>query len=62
MRTSAAIKHFGSPAKLAEALGITVQAIYQWGETVPKGREFEIHVLTDGALKARPTDKRKTAA
>jgi DNA-binding transcriptional regulator YdaS (Cro superfamily) len=42
MTVDAAIKVFGSRRKLADALGISTQAIYQWGEYVPKLRAYEI--------------------
>lgn len=31
-----------TPTELSEALGITVQAIYQWPEEVPRLRQYEI--------------------
>lgn len=38
-----ALAHFdNSPRKLAEALGITEQAIHQWGDTVPELRRYQI--------------------
>ena len=52
MKTSDAIKHFGSVIKLAEALQITRHAVYLWGDNVPCGRAFQIQVLTNGALVA----------
>jgi len=43
MRTKDAIEEFGNSVRcLAEALGITREAIYQWGETVPALRAYEI--------------------
>jgi predicted transcriptional regulator len=51
MRTAAAIKHYeGKVADLAKALGITPQAVYQWGATVPDSSAFKLQVLTNGAL------------
>lgn len=35
----------GSIRKLAEALGITEQAVHQWGETVPPLRVYQIKEL-----------------
>jgi len=54
MKKSDAIKYFGNPTALAKALGITVQAISQWGDDVPTfhNRHFQIEVLTGGKLKA----------
>lgn len=58
MKTSAAIAHYGSTAKLAEVLGITVQAIYQWGESVPRLRALELEKLTDGQLSSERQRRR----
>tara|TARA_B100000929_G_scaffold278127_1_gene254105 strand:- start:383 stop:595 length:213 start_codon:yes stop_codon:yes gene_type:complete len=52
MQTRKAIEHFGSTRKLAEALGITPQAINQWGNVVPMLRQYELERVTDGKLKA----------
>ncbi|MDR5867271.1 Cro/CI family transcriptional regulator [Halomonas koreensis] len=61
MKKADAIDHFGSPSKLAKALGITIQAIGQWGDTVPRSRQYELEVLTAGALRA-DTSQRKPRA
>jgi hypothetical protein len=53
MKTSDAIQHFGSAANLARALGITRAAVSLWGERPPLGRQYELEVLTGGALKAQ---------
>ena len=52
MKKSEAIKHFGTATKLAKALGITKSAVSLWPEKIPRGRAFEIQVLTKGKLKA----------
>jgi DNA-binding transcriptional regulator YdaS (Cro superfamily) len=44
MKTSRAIKLFGSRAKLAEFLGITRPAISMWGEDVPELRAYQIRL------------------
>ena len=54
MKTESAVKHFGSKAALADALGIKRSAVSQWGDTIPQGRAYQIEVLTGGALKADP--------
>ncbi len=54
MKTRTAIDHFGSKAALAKALGISVQAITQWGEDVPPRRSLELERLTGGVLSAEP--------
>lgn len=45
MKTKDAIDLFDTPLQLAAALGITRAAIYQWGETVPPLREYQIKDL-----------------
>lgn len=52
MKTETAIKHFGSAAELARALGINRSAVHQWGESPPVPRQFQIQVVTNGQLKA----------
>jgi transcriptional repressor of cell division inhibition gene dicB len=56
MTTDEAIRHFGSKAKLAAALGIWPHGIYRWGERPPMLRQYQIQCLTEGLLKA--DDKR----
>lgn len=50
MTKKEAIEAFGSIRKLADALGITEQAIHQWGDNVPELRAYQIRDL----LGARP--------
>lgn len=52
MKTQEAINHYGSLRKLAEALDVWPQVIYQWGESPPMGRQYELEVKTGGKLKA----------
>jgi len=54
MRTKQAIKYFKSVPALADALGITRQAVSQWGEFVPRGKAFELQILTGGGLRVGP--------
>ncbi|RCN55775.1 Cro/CI family transcriptional regulator [Acidiferrobacter thiooxydans] len=58
MRTKDAIKQFRTAVALARALGCTPQAIYQWGERVPKLRAYQIELLTKGQLKVDNTQER----
>lgn len=62
MKTSQAVRHFGSVAALARVLEITPAAVYQWGEDVPKLRAFQLERLTDGALAAVPAAEPSDAA
>lgn len=37
-------------------LGINRQAVYQWGEYPPMGRQYEIEAMTAGKLRAEPLE------
>ena len=52
MKKQDAIRFYGSVQKLAQALGIERQAIYQWKDEVPRLRAFELERITGGRLKA----------
>lgn len=46
MKTSDVLTHFNlSVRELAAALGISVQAVYGWGEQVPELRQYQIREL-----------------
>lgn len=40
-----AIQAFGSVRKLAEAIGITEQAVHQWGDMIPELRVYQIRAV-----------------
>ena len=50
MTRQQAIKWAGDVNSLAAQLNMTTQGIYDWGETIPRGRQFELVVLSDGVL------------
>ena len=50
MRTQEAVEHFGGATKLAEALGLTRDAIYKWGAYPPNETQYKIMVLSGGRL------------
>lgn len=50
MRKTDVISHFKTAAAVAVALGITPEAVIQWGDVIPRGRAFELAALTGGAL------------
>ena len=54
METKDAIAYYGSIRRLAEALGITTTAVYQWGPRVPELRAFQLERMTGGSLRAEP--------
>lgn len=45
MKKQEAIDAFGSVRKLAEAIGITEQAVHQWGDMVPELRAYQIKAV-----------------
>jgi len=55
MRKITVIRHFGSNTLVAEALGTTKQAVGQWGDKVPELRQYQLEVITKGALKSELT-------
>ena len=57
MKTEHAIKVFGTRRKLADALGISTQATYQWGDTVPKLRSYEVLELEQKLKNPAPNDE-----
>jgi hypothetical protein len=59
MKTASVISLFGSVAELAAALGITDKAVYQWGEEVPKLRQYQLKELRPDLFR---TPKSKAAA
>lgn len=54
------IFHFGSKNKLAKALGLTPQAITKWNAGIPRGRAYEIEVMTNGEFKAQELVRRNS--
>ena len=58
MNYSDLISHFGTQSKAARALGIKPPSVHEWQENgIPETRQYQIEVLTNGALKAdRPIE------
>ncbi|MBH2810138.1 hypothetical protein I5L21_06045 [Serratia liquefaciens] len=50
MKKDDVVSHFGGVGKTAKALGLSHAAVSGWDEIIPKGRAFEIQVLTGGEL------------
>jgi len=50
MYTADAVKYYGGRRELAEALGITRQAVEQWGKLVALGCAYKLQVITKGDL------------
>ena len=49
------IAHFGSQKAVALALGISEAAVSSWLDEIPRGRAYELQVLTAGKLQADQT-------
>lgn len=45
IQTAEVIAAYGNKSKVARAVGITPQAVIQWGEFVPDSRLYHIHYL-----------------
>jgi DNA-binding transcriptional regulator YdaS (Cro superfamily) len=54
MTKKQAVKHFGSVSALARAIGVTYEAVRQWGDSIPELRQYQIESVTSGQLKASP--------
>lgn len=54
MKTKHVLQHFGTATKVAAALGISRQAVSQWGEIVPLEAALAISVVTAGAVQPNP--------
>ena len=54
MLTNDAVQYFGGRRQLAAALGITRQAVEQWGKVVAKGAADQLQVITKGKLMVDP--------
>jgi len=44
------LDHFGGQQKVADALNCKQNTVSDWRDGIPRGRQFEIKDLTDGAL------------
>ena len=51
MKTAEVIEFFGGTRQTAEALGVSTQAIYNWGEEVPKPRQGHVELASKGKIK-----------
>lgn len=58
MKKTDVLNHFGGVSKTAKALGINMATVSCWGEVIPKGRAYQIEVMTGGKLKANDSQPR----
>jgi transcriptional repressor of cell division inhibition gene dicB len=54
MLTNDAVQYYGGRRQLADALGITRQAVEQWGKIVAEGAAYKLQVITKGDLIVDP--------
>lgn len=54
MTKDEAVAHYGTQAKLADALGIRQPSVAAWGDTPPVLQQLALEALTHGALRAGP--------
>jgi DNA-binding transcriptional regulator YdaS (Cro superfamily) len=47
-----ALAHFGTQVKMAAALGITQSTVSLWKGSVPAAYQYQMEIITDGALQA----------
>ena len=59
MYTDDAVQHFGGRRQLAEALGISRQAVEQWGKIVAQGMAYQLQVITENKLVVDPSKYKK---
>lgn len=57
MRVDEVLEYFDSLRDLARAIGISEQAVYQWGSEVPRSRRESVRM----AMKLRALELRKRA-
>lgn len=58
MRTEDAVEIFGNKIALAEAIGISASAVYQWGSEIPMSRRQSVRM----AIKERAEQLEQEAA
>ena len=50
MTKEEALKFFGSGASPGKAIGLTRSAIHMWGDKIPLPSQFQLEVISNGAL------------
>lgn len=59
MKAQDVFDYFGSLRDAAEALGMTTQALYAWGEFVPATRQAHVEAATKGRIKKDKPARKK---
>lgn len=59
MRKTDVLEYFGTTTAVAEAAGVSVPAVSQWGERVPLGSAAVLERVTGGRLRLDMKDYRR---
>jgi hypothetical protein len=51
MQKETVIKHFGSAARVARALGVSRQAVHKWPDLIPELSALRLDRITEGKLR-----------
>lgn len=51
MKTADVVEFFGGARQTADALNVSTQAIYAWGDEIPKTRQAHVELATKGKIK-----------
>lgn len=51
MKAKDVFDYFGGIRQAAEALGLSTQSLYAWGEDVPRARQAHVELATKGRIK-----------
>jgi DNA-binding transcriptional regulator YdaS (Cro superfamily) len=56
MKKATVVEHFGGiESEVARVLGISPQAVNDWPDVIPKGRAYQLQVITAGKLTVDPS-------
>lgn len=56
MDKASVVAFFGTQQKVADAVGVTRQAVQQWPDPIPEGMAYKLQVLTAGRLRVNPAN------
>ncbi|WP_145569271.1 Cro/CI family transcriptional regulator [Yersinia mollaretii] len=62
MHKDEVIAYFGGVGKTAKALGMSHASVSGWPDPIPRGRAFEVEVVTNSSLKVDLSLYQKTTA
>lgn len=56
------LSHYGTQVAIAKALGITQSTVSSWGGIVPAKYQYQLEVITEGAMRADDQLRAQAAA